>query len=237
MSDARTPEEVIAPYLNPAYWDGHMLGGYDPRHAQHDTSVPPSSRRSLRVSRSILGERLSSMARQVPIDTYNDADEFTPNDCPVGSVVALRIESLRGAPISDENRQQYECLELPARPLDTRVDYDNPQTALDDIITQDRTYISQIMLGIVAHNKEKGHSVHAVSASLVRQSGSSVIVCDRMLPRINRRVVVGRVRHFRYPEGIELLERYNVIDLLARDQSGKRARTRLFSARLALGMS
>lgn len=95
MSDLERPQN-ITPYLNPNYWDGHVLGATEesPRLMGVHTLAFSDSR----FARAAIEANLQSNNLS-PLHTFNSGEVFDPTVYQPGTIVLFREEKLYGEPI------------------------------------------------------------------------------------------------------------------------------------------
>lgn len=213
-TEASRPE--ILPYLNPAYWDGHMIG-YDCalNPIQTDYS-PPANREARRVIR----EKLSLSVSTLALEQFKEGASFDPSVQPPGTLLLFREEWLFGTAPSEDMLHAALEMDIPYRPLSATL------RPIDNIAlsTGDINYRSRLMFGVVTHHKKRPGIVAIPVDSAMKPDGSYKHPASSFTYLANH--TIGMTHHIRN-EKSDWMKRTNFLDIL---QYGKTKKAKQKSA-------
>lgn len=228
-SEAPSESELLLPYLNPEYWDGHMLGSGE---TEEPLVVSPLAQ-SHRDAKQMMAERIARLAKAVPLETFKEGEVFDARDYDIGTLVILREEKL----ILDILAKQLELpdvptgLPLPARPMDTSPNFEVTEPATDMISNGNVAYVSRPMWGIVTNSRRHGHIIYDTSAgSVYRRRKGGIEMISSVLNERSPIIETGKTRHYKHRS--EWLERVNILDVVAYGDTQRQRSVRSIAGRL-----
>lgn len=227
----------LRPYLNPAYWDGHMIADGQPTPLDPESFTGPAFGATARFAKRALRDRLALMHTHLPVQVYRNGDTFDPEEWAIGTVALFDREVLRTRKGRSFDPAAYTSLEVPARPTDLRLHlrYDASGTVsyADDAL--DITYWRTMEWGVVSPTKEGRKAFQRVSTTMAGIVAPGRIAAGPFLPQTVP-INVGATRHTIY--GDDRLNRTNILHICmvgSGEEQKKRASIFAFFGRLATG--
>jgi hypothetical protein len=209
----------IAPYLNPNYWDGHVLGQAE--ETVQSIGVPVLSSSDGRFAKTAIEANLRS-DNLSPLHTFDSGEVFDPTMYQPGTIVLFREEKLRGEPIGSD----YSLEELTAQPVPLRASSTSPsfgnRSPIIAATDGSRTYVSHVRWGVVPRQQRNGGEyITSTPASRVVERGIGARAVSAVI-NAPAPITVGETVHRN--QGIY---RVNILHLIA-NGSPERSRKRVF---------
>lgn len=233
---SEVPIEELAPRLNPDYWNGHSLGYGEA------TPIPPPGSASVMspLSKGDLRgfkDRVASMERVVPLETFSAGETFDPSNYHDGTLVMFRQEELRGNPGQlNVNVESLKGQDLPERPTDFSLDFGRYASDSEFLVSGPVSYSSRVMCGVVAAAAGDKNVVHAVSSRLIeRVGGGRVYLLGALWRTYPNPLQTGEVTH---SIGVrsETVHRVNLLEVIAYGhRATKKEKVKALVSKLALG--
>lgn len=156
----------IAPYLNPVYWDGHMIGQPNPGdRLRHGLGFG-----NLGFAQRTLEGYLNQRPAPFPLRTYALGDTFACDEHDPGTIVRYNLEVLSGAPAA-VGALEADASELPDRPRDLdfilRNTGEAPRESLSVIEEDGVVYYNQKYFGVVVPGKNGQNKLIRFPSSLI----------------------------------------------------------------------
>ena len=206
------PEDLY-PYLNRAYWDGHMIGDGEPApEPDADTYVGPQFGYSRFAAKS-LRAYLENGSRYFPLTRFSTGEVFNPNDWNPGTIVLFDRESLTAHSVPEGfDAAEYEGLPLPAKPTNLSpqiVRYGN--YVKTSTIYKDEAaglqYMRSLRWGVVMPPRDGRQGLHQIPSFGVLEGSQGRIVTAAFLTE-EVPIRIGAVR-----PGNDFLRRTNALEV------------------------
>jgi hypothetical protein len=224
--------EELAPYLNPDYWSGHSLG-----YGEAVTILPKADAaiRTPRPIRHTFEERIASMERVIPIETFNSGETFDASNYHEGTVVMFREEELQGD--TSQLGVDVEALKgqpIPPRPTEFALALGREASQSVFLTSGNARYINRVYCGMVGKRRDDEGAVYAASASLIeRFGGGKVMAVGALWWSYRMPIKIADTVHAKTKRG-ELVHRVNLLEVVAYgERERKREKSRGLAGRLA----
>jgi hypothetical protein len=234
-----SPSAELRPFLNPAYWDGHMIGDDQPTPHDPDSFTAPWFGATARFAKHTLRERLEVMHTYFPLHTYNTGSTFDPEEWGPGTVTLFDREVLRKTkPNAGFDPDEYSSGEVMARPTDLHpsLDIEASGTEVHKDSNIGITYLRTINWGVVVATKKGRRGLQTTSTSLTFKNPAGRVGIGPMVPQAVP-LEMGTTKHIIGERGREeRLVRSNILHvcLIGSEQHQKRrSPARIFLGRFA----
>lgn len=226
----------LTPYLNPAYWDGHMLGDGQTTAPHPDAYlVSAHNARLARFTRKALKEKLGAMHTYFPLQTFGTDELFDAEGFAPGTVTLFDTEVLWYKKAGDPPNLAQHATEIPERPTDLAPHLDAWGSAY--VCHGDAElgvkYSRSIRWGVIVQDDER-KGLFAISTTATSKLPSGRVVLDSLVPHPVP-IEVGKTHHTKPTE----LRRTNVLHICMSGGTNREQQSplRALFGRFAIGES
>lgn len=233
---AQHMQPELQPFMNPEYWDGHILG--NECDSPGNAVIESPMFRGQRFVKQVIGEHFSRSNPTFSIENPGRGMVFDPNSHDPGTVVHFDIERLVARNPEQTGLLQHEQLPLAQRPTDLPANIMYGQDEGRVFISQKQphtTYMRQICWGVVVAHGDNNAVAYSSAALMGRSRHNGKFISPTVIDLRDGIIEIGQTVH--QPHS---LKRTNMLQVCTNGSVERRSepgRLQALLGRFALGGS